>query len=43
MLYSDRWVNEGKPVDSPLLIKEEEALYQGYKALKEAINGRGLS
>jgi len=36
-------VNEGKPVDSPLLIKEEEALYQGYKALKEAINGRGLS
>ena len=38
MLYSDRWVNEGKPADSPLLIQEEEALYQGYKALKEAIN-----
>jgi hypothetical protein len=38
MLYSDRWVTEGKPVDSPLLAKEEEALYQGYKALKEAIN-----
>ncbi len=38
MLYSDRWVNEGKPESSPLLIKEEEALYQGYKALKEAIN-----
>lgn len=38
MLYSDRWVNEGKPTDSPLLIQEEEALYQGYKALKEAIN-----
>jgi hypothetical protein len=38
MLYSDRWVNEGKPDGSPLLIKEEEALYLGYKALKEAIN-----
>ena len=38
MLYSDLWVNAGKPADSPLLIKEEEALYQGYKALKEAIN-----
>jgi hypothetical protein len=38
MLYSDRWVNEGKPAGSPLLVKEEEALYLGYKALKEAIN-----
>jgi len=38
MLYSDLWVSEGKPTDSPLLIQEEEALYQGYKALKEAIN-----
>jgi hypothetical protein len=38
MLYSDRWVNEGKPTNSPLLVKEEEALYQGYRALKEAIN-----
>lgn len=38
MLYSDLWVNEGKPADSPLLAKEEEALYLGYKALKEAIN-----
>ncbi|HLO18645.1 MAG TPA: hypothetical protein VK206_27690 [Anaerolineales bacterium] len=38
MLYSDLWVNEGKPVGSPLLVKEEEALYQGYKALKETIN-----
>jgi hypothetical protein len=38
MLYSDLWVNEGKPADSPLLVQEEEALYQGYKALKEAIN-----
>jgi hypothetical protein len=38
MLYSDLWVNEGKPADSPLLLKEEQALYEGYKALKEAIN-----
>jgi hypothetical protein len=38
MLYSDRWVREGKPADSPLLIQEEEALYQAYKALKAAIN-----
>ena len=38
MLYSDLWVNEGKPAESPLLAKEEEALYLGYKALKEAIN-----
>jgi len=38
MLYSDLWVNQGKPANSPLLVKEEEALYRGYKALKEAIN-----
>jgi hypothetical protein len=38
MLYSDRWVNEGKPAESPLLVQEEEALYLGYKALREAIN-----
>ncbi|HET6821195.1 MAG TPA: hypothetical protein VFH34_01035 [Anaerolineales bacterium] len=38
MLYSDLWVNEGKPADSPLLVKEEEALYEGYRALREAIN-----
>jgi len=38
MLYSDLWVNEGKPTDSPLLAQEEQALYQGYEALKEAIN-----
>lgn len=37
MLYSDRWVKEGKPTNSPLLVQEEEALYQSYKALKEAI------
>ena len=39
MLYSDLWVNEGKPADSPLLAQEEEVLYQSYKALKEAISG----
>ncbi len=38
MLYSDLWVNEGKPADSLFLVKEEDALYEGYKALKEAIN-----
>ena len=38
MLYSDLWVNQGKPADSPLLAKEEEALYLSYQALKEAIN-----
>ena len=37
MLYSDLWVNEGKPADSPLLIKEEEALYKSYQALKEML------
>ena len=44
MLYSDLWVNEGKVKDSPLLTKEEEALYNSYTLLKEAIgqeeNGR---
>jgi hypothetical protein len=39
MLYSDHWVNAGKPADSILLLQEEEALYMGYKALKDAING----
>jgi hypothetical protein len=28
MLYSDLWVNQGKPANSPLLIREEEALYR---------------
>ncbi len=37
MLYSDLWVNEGKPVSSPLLAQEEETLYQSYLALKKAI------
>jgi hypothetical protein len=37
MLYSDLWVNAGKPADSPLLAQEEEALLQSYAKLKEAI------
>ena len=37
MLYSDLWVNEGKPAGSPLLAQEEEALYKSYMLLKEAI------
>jgi hypothetical protein len=37
MLYSDLWVNAGKPAESPLLEQEEEALYQSYTALKAAI------
>jgi hypothetical protein len=39
MLYSDIWVNQGKLIGSPLLLQEEEALYQGYKALKAVLNG----
>lgn len=38
MLCSDLWVNGGKRSDDPLLDQEEEALYQGYLALKHAIN-----
>jgi len=38
MLYSDLWVNAGKPADSPLLTQEEEALYRSYVLLKTAIN-----
>ena len=37
MLYSDLWVNEGKPENSPLLVREQEALYKSYLLLKEAI------
>ena len=37
MLYSDLWVNVGKPQNSPLLQQEEEALYKSYVLLKEAI------
>ena len=37
MLYSDLWVNAGKPAESSLLAQEEEALYQSYLSLKKAI------
>lgn len=37
MVYSDRWVNEGRVADSPLLAQEEEELYQSYKALHDAV------
>ena len=39
MLYSDLWVNAGKPANSPLLAREEEALLQSYMALKQSITG----
>jgi hypothetical protein len=37
MLFSDLWVNAGKPVASPLLLQEEDALLRSYKALKSAL------
>ena len=37
MLYSDLWVNAGKPAESLLLAQEEDALFQGYSALKAAL------
>lgn len=37
MLYSDQWVRADKPANSPLLIQEEEALYQSYLALQKAL------
>ncbi len=37
VLYSDLWVNAGKPENSPLLVQEEEALYKSYVLLKEAL------
>src|SRR5512135_1882341 len=40
MLYSDLWVNAGKPENSPLLKQEEDALCKSYSLLKEAIQLR---
>jgi len=37
MLYSDLWVNAGKPAASPLLAQEEQALFKSYTALKNLI------
>jgi hypothetical protein len=38
MLYSDLWVNAGEPENSPLLVQEEEALFQSYMALKGVVS-----
>ena len=38
MLYSDLWVNAGKPSGSPLLVQEEDALLRSYTALKSALS-----
>ena len=37
MVYSDRWVDEGKVENSPLLAQEEEELIKSYTALREAV------
>lgn len=37
MVYSDRWVNAGRPLPSPLLQQEEQALLLSYSALRQAI------
>lgn len=38
MLYSDYWVNAGKPDGSPLLAQEEDELFKSYAALREALS-----
>ena len=40
MLYSDYWVNAGKPENSPLLAQEQEELLKSYTALRDALVGR---
>jgi hypothetical protein len=37
MVYSDRWVNEGKADGSPLLAQVEDELIKSYSALREAV------
>jgi hypothetical protein len=37
MLYSDRWVNDGRASGSPLLAHVEEALRRSYTALRAAV------
>jgi hypothetical protein len=41
MLYSDLWVNEGQPSDSPYLQREEEELARGYSLLQASLNSPG--
>jgi hypothetical protein len=45
MLYSDYWVNSGKPdaERSPLLAQEEDELFKSYTALREAVAGNILA
>ncbi|MBI5303336.1 MAG: hypothetical protein HY868_14470 [Chloroflexi bacterium] len=37
MVYSDRWVNDGRDSSSPLLAQEEEELFKSYSALRDAV------
>ncbi len=37
MVYSDRWVDEGKVENSPLLAQEEQELIESYTKLREAV------
>lgn len=40
MVYSDNWIKQGKVPDSPLIDKEERALFECYAALKRALNSK---
>jgi hypothetical protein len=40
MIYSDRWINEGRVADSPLLTQVESELLKSYTALREAAMSR---
>lgn len=39
MVYSDRWVQEGRLNGSPLLAQEEDELVKSYRALREGVAG----
>lgn len=41
MIYSDRWVTEGRVENSPLLAQEEEELVKSYTALRQAVQVAG--
>jgi len=38
MVYSDRWVNDGREGNSPLLVREQDELVQSYTALRAAVS-----
>jgi hypothetical protein len=40
MIYSDRWVNDGRTEPSPLLEQVESELYLSYTALRDAVSGK---